>query len=271
MTLPLIAGTAAANASVRPSRSFAEQIARTFISHLRIGQRGHSLEGLHSGVAGPVVSSNWSGYADSPPTTGGSTYTSVSGTWRVPSAKCPASGVALAAFWVGLDGFSDQTVEQDGTIVECVYGFAFYLDWWEMYPTNAIQVENLVSPGDLISASVSFNGSAYVLALTDNTSPADSFTTTQSCGTTACDNASAEWVAEAPENGATGKLEKLANFGTWTLSAAAETYDGTAGNISSGPTVNQIVMQDAAGHVKAMPGALTSGGTAFKDVWKKAS
>jgi hypothetical protein len=273
MTLPIIAGTTAANASVRPSESLShEQIARNFLSHLRIGQPA----GRFSVVGKNLKSVNWSGYADTPPTSGGSTYTAASGSWKEPSVKCPASGIALAAFWAGIDGFSSTTVEQDGTIIECVDGESAAFDWWEMYPTNAVQVVNAVSPGDAITSSVSFSGGTYTLSVTDTTDPASSFTTTQACGASpACVNSSAEWIAEAPccKNKAGTLVYNLANFGTWKLTKASETYNGTAGNISSGPVVNKITMvsQKNASKIKAKPGALTSAGTAFNDVWKSAS
>ena len=58
-------------------------------------------------------------------------------------------------FWVGIDGFTSGSVEQDGTLIECSGGRAFYFTWWEMFPTNSIQVVgSSVRPGDAISASV---------------------------------------------------------------------------------------------------------------------
>jgi hypothetical protein len=224
MTLPIIAGTAVANASVRPSKSLShEQIARNFISHLKIGQPA----GAHSAVGANENSYNWSGYADTPPTSGGGTYSAVSGSWKEPSVKCPATGIALAAFWSGIDGFSSTTVEQDGTIIECVDGESAAFDWWELYPTNDVQVVNSVSPGDSINSSVTVSGTSYTLTVTDNTDPASSFTTTQSC--TTCVNSSAEWIAEAPccKNKAGTLVYNLAKFGTWKLTKAAETYGGT--------------------------------------------
>jgi len=51
------------------------------------------------------------------------------------------------------DGFNNGTVEQAGTAATCSYGAdptPSYYAWWEMYPTNNIQVAPLnVSPGDL--------------------------------------------------------------------------------------------------------------------------
>lgn len=264
MTLPIIAGTATANASVRPAKALShEQIARNFISHLRIGQTS----GAHATVGKNFASSNWSGYADTPPSSGGSTYSAVSGSWTEPTAKCPHSGITLAAFWTGIDGFSSGTVEQDGTIIECDGGAVGYFDWWEMYPANDVQVVSEINPGDAIASSVLRTGSSYVLTVTDSTTPAASFTTTQTCSS--CVNSSAEWIAEAPCcKNSKGAVYNLSNFGTWKLTGAAETYNGTAGNIKSGPKIDEITMEDASSTVKAKPSAVKSGGTAFNVVWK---
>jgi hypothetical protein len=267
MTLPIVAGSAAAGASVRPSTSLShQQIARNFLSHLRIGQPG----GAHSVVGKMFASDNWSGYADTPTATGGSTYTASSASWKQPAVTCPAKGITIAAFWTGVDGFSSQTVEQDGTIVECDAGAVGYFDWWEMYPTNDIQVVNSINPGDAIAAAVAVSGTSYTLTVTDTTTPASSFKTTQTC--TTCLNSSAEWIAEAPccKNSA-GDVYNLANFGSWQPTKAAETYDKTAGNIKSGPTINNITMEDSSSVVKAKPGPLLKAGASFIDRWEAAS
>jgi hypothetical protein len=283
MSVPFMTGNTVATATPRAGASlFRVQMARNFLSHLKIGQprqigevhvasTNRSLDGVTSDD-----SVNWSGYADTP---GTSTYSAVSGSWTQPTVKCPASGIAMAAFWVGIDGFSDDSVEQDGTIVECIYGLEGYADWWEMYPSNSVQFEYDVKPGDSITASVALSGTSYTLAVTDSTHPKDSFTTAQTCApssaTSTCLDTSAEWVAEAPccKNAAGTLVYNLADFKTWTMTDAAETYDGTAGNIDSGPTVNEITMvsQKKNGDTKALPGALTAGGTSFSVTWKKAS
>ena len=59
------------------------------------------------------LSNNWSGYADDNST--GRTYSAVSATWTQPRITCTASEDELAGWWVGLDGFTTPTVEQDGT------------------------------------------------------------------------------------------------------------------------------------------------------------
>ena len=71
-------------------------------------------------------------------------------------------------------------MEQDGTLIECYEGATYQFTWWEMYPTNDIQVvgESLAA-GDHITASVVRSGTSYTLAVTDSTHTANSFSTTQ--------------------------------------------------------------------------------------------
>jgi Peptidase A4 family len=162
----------------------ARAAARAALQQLEIGQRaadqrvaGHAqqVKGLNQ-----VQSTNWSGYADD--NTAGNTYSKVTANWTEPSGSCSGRTTSLAAFWVGIDGYTSSSVEQDGTLIECYLGAAYYYTWWEMYPSNAVQVvgESL-SPGDSISASVTRSGSSYTLKVTDSTHSANSFSTTQSC------------------------------------------------------------------------------------------
>jgi hypothetical protein len=209
-----------------------------------------------------VSSTNWSGYADT-----GSNFSTVTGSWSEPSASCSFS-TTYAAFWVGIDGYSSNSVEQDGTLIECFFGHAYQYSWWEMYPTNDIQVVGQsVAAHDSISASVVRSGSSYTLSVTDSTHSANSFTTTQTCST--CANSSAEWIAEAPCCTSSGGVLPLANFGTWTENGATVTEGSTSGVISSF-TDDEITMVDSSRRVKAQPTALT-GGNAFSVMWRRSN
>ena len=234
------------------------------IEHLYVGQHSanhrvssdasHGLKGLSQ-----VTSTNWSGYADT-----GSSFSKVSSSWTEPSASCSSRAEQLAAFWVGIDGYSSDSVEQDGTLIECYDRTAYQYTWWEMYPTNDIQVVGeTLAAGDHITASVSRSGDSYTLAVTDSTHTADSFSTTQSCSD--CANSSAEWIAEAP-SGSTG-VYPLADFGTWSTSSASVTEGSTAGTISSF-TDDEITMDTSSGATEAQPSALNSSGNAFSVAWK---
>ena len=110
----------------------------------------------HGGVAGSAstTSENWSGYAVTG--TNGS-YSSVSSAWTQSPLDCAAvSKNAYSAYWVGLDGYSNSTVEQIGTEANCAGNNASYSAWYEMYPSNPYEVSVglTVNPGDQMSASV---------------------------------------------------------------------------------------------------------------------
>ncbi len=108
-------------------------------------------------------------------------------------------------------------MEQDGTLAECYLGSLYQYTWWEMYPTNDIQVVgSSLAAGDSITSSVVRTGTSYTLKVTDSTHSTDSFSTTQTCSS--CANSSAEWIAEAP-SGSSG-VYPLAHFSTWTASGA---------------------------------------------------
>src|SRR5215469_10971754 len=255
------AGASTSHASPQ-ARAIAAAIAT--LRHLKIGDHAtnHAVgHGVKVKGLTQVQSTNWAGYADD--NTAGSTYSTVTGNWSEPAVTCPLHGTQLAVFWVGIDGFTSGTVEQDGTLAECNRGVATYFSWWEMFPTNNIQVVgSSVRPGDSISASAVRSGSTYTLKLTDSTHPANSFSTAQTCST--CVNSSAEWIAEAPSSG--NKILPLANFGTWTETGATV----NSGVISSFPD-DELTMVNNSGAVKAQPGPLSSGGNGFSVTWERSS
>ena len=258
------AGASTAQAAAASPSARAAAAARTALEHLDVGQHGadHRVSGHVQKLRGltQVQSGNWSGYADT-----GSGYSTVTGKWTEPSASC-TSTESLAAFWVGIDGYSSSSVEQDGTLIECYGGTAYYYTWWEMYPTNDIQVVgDTLRPGDSISASVVRSGTSYTLAVTDSSRSGDSFSTKQSCS---CANSSAEWIAEAP-SGSSG-VEPLSHFSTFSLNSATVKTTSKSGVISSF-TDDEITMVDSSGRVEAQPGALNGSGNAFSVTWERST
>lgn len=121
----------------------------------------------------------------------------MSGSWTVPAVTCTRED-RITSDWVGLDGLTSSTVEQDGTVSQCFEDKAVYYSWYEMYPAGTIEVGSTVAAGDKISASVSRSSANYTLALTDSTNAANSFSEAASCATTTCLDTSAEWIAERP-------------------------------------------------------------------------
>jgi hypothetical protein len=263
----LLAMSPAAGASTTPKSAAAQAalVARQALEHLSVGQHAadHRVSRPSLRVEGlsQVQSTNWSGYADT-----GSGFSTVTGSWTEPGVSC-TSTTSLAAFWVGLDGYSSSSVEQDGTLIECYRGAAYYYTWWEMYPTNAIQVVgSTLHAGDSITASVVRSGTSYTLKVTDSSRPADSFSTTQTCSS--CANSSAEWIAEAP-SGSSG-VYPLSDFGSWTESGATVKAGSTSGVISSF-TDDELTMINSSGSTKALPGALNSNGNGFGVTWERSS
>ena len=214
-------------------------------------------------VAGTLASYNWSGYANS--TTAAGTFTAVSGSWAQPATFCSPEQ-RLTAFWVGLDGYSNSTVEQDGTLAYCFEGQPYYYTWWEMYPGNSVTVGSSVRPGDLISASVTRSGASYTLSLTDHTTPANSFSTVQTCLVSICLDQSAEWIAERPAFPI--GITPLSTFTPWTLFGASQTANGKKGSIASGPNPAGIIIIDAtATYPLDNVSGLRAGGTSFSARW----
>jgi hypothetical protein len=257
--VPASGASAAASAASPHARALAQ--ARATLRRLHVGEHAtnHGIFSHTTRVKGltQVQSTNWSGFADT-----STTFSTITGNWIEPSVSCSGK-TTLAVFWVGIDGFTSGTVEQDGTLAECSGGRAFYFTWWEMFPTNAIQVVgSSVQPRDSIRASVVRSGTSYALQVTDSSHPANSFTTTQSCA--GCANSSAEWIAEAPSG--SGGVLPLANFHSWTLSGATV----NSGVISSFPD-DEITMVDNAGRVKAQPGPLNGSGNGFSVTWVRST
>jgi hypothetical protein len=204
-----------------------------------------------SDVAGgfhQAESTNWSGYAD---TSG--RFTSVSASWTQPTGKC-SSGDQYAAFWVGIDGYNSDTVEQTGSEVDCVGRTAEYYAWYEMYPGPSENYSNTVEPGDHFTATVTYlSGENFSLYIADTTR-GWSHTTDASLGSTPS-LSSAEAIVEAPCCTSSGGILPLTDFGT--VSITGSTANGEAiGTSSFDPT--EITMIDNSGRDKDTCTGLTS-------------
>jgi hypothetical protein len=184
-----------------------------------------------------VNSTNWSGYAAETnlTTPASNVVTSVSGSWTVP--KVTGSTNAYSSVWVGIDGYSSNSVEQLGTEQDTSRsGATSYYAWWETYPNPSILISNMtISAGDSMTASVSYSSGSYTLYMKDNNT-GQTFTTPQSV---AAQRSSAEWIVEAPSS-FSGVLP-LANFGTAQLSGASATINGSTGAIDNSAWQNTAI------------------------------
>jgi Peptidase A4 family len=254
--LALAFGTLAATAPASASASAPAAAHRVATGPMIRADHGTPPMIAHSGARNSVESSNWSGYAAN-----GSKYSSVSANWTEPTAKCSGS-TQYAAFWVGLDGYSSDSVEQTGTDSDCDGGSPDYYGWYEMYPADPVYYTNPVSPGDSFSASVTVSGSKYTLVLTDHTK---GWTKTQNITEGGLSDSSAEAIVEAPCCTSSGGPLPLADFGTIPFSSV--TVNGSP--ISDfNPT--EIIMVDNSGRDKDSISS-SSDGNSFTATWLRAS
>jgi hypothetical protein len=231
---------------------------------LSIVHRPILVSGIHNDA---VTSGNWSGYV----LQSTDAFSDVVGSWVQPAASCSLLNQAYSSFWVGIDGYASPSVEQLGTDSDCSWtGSPSYYAWWEMYPAGSVALSTStypVNPGDTLTAEVKRSATTYTLSL--HSSEGWTFTSVQS-GTDA--NASAEWVAEAPQICYLGIIcnqANLADFGSVGFTGSVAATGGASLPISQfvssgGP---HAVTMAGGGTVKAQPGPLSGGGTAFTDTW----
>ena len=221
---------------------------------------------LHTSAHGirgtEVESENWSGYAA---TGSDGAFSSVSSSWTQPTATCSSSGRhgrggsdTYAAFWVGLDGYSSDSVEQTGTLIECVGSTAYYYGWYEMYPSALVTYSNTVEPGDSFSASVTVSGDTYSLTLTDSTR---GWSHDEVISESGLDDSSAEVITEAPCCTNSGGILPLADFGTVNYGASTVNGESLA---SESPT--EIIIVSSGGTQEDSTSSIASNGS-FSNTW----
>jgi hypothetical protein len=257
-----VASMALALSPLVPTSASAVVAAAPFVPRMALIKVAHTSAGLFE----QRNSFNWSGYASF-----GTTFKAISGRWTQPAVDCSVAPNGIAVFWVGLDGYSSPTVEQDGTVAECDNGVASYYDWWEMYPSNAAQIVNPISAGDVFVSTVTYTGGGhFTLTVNDTTHPAASFTRTATCA--GCQRSSSEWIAEAPCCLGNGDYYPLPNWGKIKFAKSSATDDADhTGTISDSAWQNvEIVMVNDSQQILAHPGPLKRNGGTFAVMWKRA-
>ena len=202
---------------------------------------------------GRGTSTNWSGYA-----VDGSNATKVAATWTEAAVKCAARENSWSSPWVGIDGDTDNTVEQTGTDSDCVNGTPYYYAWYEMYPKSAVTAALSVRPGDSITGTVSYAAGLFTLSLKDNNTGA-SFSTVQT--SKKATRSSVEWIVEGPSNGL------LSDFDSVPFSGASAAINGQTASLGSLAGEYPITMQTASVAPRAVSSAIT-GGNAFSVSWQ---
>jgi hypothetical protein len=216
------------------------------------------------------TSRNWDGYITYTPTAS-IDFNTVQASWVQPTVTCEKAS-AWTVFWIGLDGWFNDTVEQGGSEAYCprAHKAATYGLWWEMYPTNSIQTVLIINPGDHITASVTFvpGTQLFTIEVSDTTS-GQSFTEQETCASgLVCERSSTDVITEDVGRFGANSFFPLAKYGTMTY-AGAEVTDttGDSGTISAPTWLNAAVTEKLRRTTYAKVTALVSGGSSFSAIW----
>ncbi len=128
----------------------------------RLESRRPKVEELEGRLVPANLSTNWSGYAID---ASHGAVTAVYGSWVVPTVT--GTGTSYSSAWVGIDGDNSSTVEQIGTDSDISNGKATYYAWYEMYPSDSVNLKLTVKPGDSISAQVTYASNGFTLSIKD--------------------------------------------------------------------------------------------------------
>jgi hypothetical protein len=267
--------------SLSRARVFVVTVLLAVVSALLVGAvSGTAMTAAGATTHGPLVhapgvpkvgSYNWSGYAVTSTTT---PFNYVHSRWVVPAITCYGVKNQDTSNWVGLDGATNGTVEQDGTGAACKgpnHETPIYYAWYELYPANSVTVFK-VAPGDTVDSYVQYVNGQFTLGVSDLTSGR---TATHSATCSACARSSAEWIIERP---ATCKsvdplsgcqITELANFGSTTMSQNTASQDG--GKVSAITAFGQRLRIDIVDPEKSGLVALDDtgplGGFSFTVTW----
>ncbi|OAA59191.1 acid proteinase [Niveomyces insectorum RCEF 264] len=191
-----------------------------------------------NGTADVEYSSNWSGAVLI--STG---FTSVTGTFVVPTPRAPAGGRAsteyAASAWVGIDGDTAQnSILQTGVDFYIQNGQASYDAWYEWFPDFAFTFTGFaISANDTITVTVTASSKSAGTAVIENVSTGRTVRHSFSSESNTLEELNAEWIVEDFEEG--GSLVPFANFGTVTFTdATAQRNGATVG--PSGSTLIDI-------------------------------
>ncbi|MDQ2912931.1 MAG: G1 family endopeptidase [Chloroflexota bacterium] len=196
-------------------------------------------------------SSNWSGYAAN-----GGTFTSVTGTWTVPTVAATSSGAD--ATWVGIGGLTSRDLIQAGTqAMVDGSGTVEYSSWIEMLPASSRPVPLTVTAGDSVTVTITQQtGNDWLIAMKNNTTGGTYNVTVQYSSS----NSSAEWVQEAPSIGR--GLVSLDQFGTVQFNGVSAVRDGKTMSAAA-LSAKAITMINGQGQAIAQPSTLASDGSSF--------
>lgn len=203
------------------------------------------------------TASNWGGYAVQTSLASPQKHvvSAVHGSWVIPKVSPSASADTYSALWVGIDGYSDNSVEQLGTEQDWTPRGQTNYVWFEMYPHASFLIPDFpIEPGDKFSASVNYaSGGLFILSITNETKSVAYTVPPRYTKMKTAGRESAEWIVEAPFSG--GVLP-LADFGTVSFSSCSVTLNGIAGAINNPNWQYDNIIMASDRIVKARPSSL---------------
>ncbi len=203
------------------------------------------------GIVQPT-SRNWSGYV----ATGGTAYTSVTGTWVIPTPDPKTPGVE--ATWVGIGGANttdliqagtESTVNADGTVTHDA--------WTEVLPQSTRNVTLSVNAGDTVTVTITEQSAGSWLIEMKDVTTKKTYSTTLGYNSS---ESSAEWIQEAPSIGRS--IAPLDSFGKITFSGASSVVDGKSLTLKAAGA-KAVTMTNGGGQPLAIPTAIGSDGKSF--------
>lgn len=168
-------------------------------------------------------SSNWSGAVlTSPPS--GTTFTSVSAQFTIPTPQAVNGLAGSSSAWVGIDGdtYSAAILQTGIDFSVDSSGAASFDAQYEWYPDYAYDFSGIdINAGDTIAVSVVARSSTSGTATIENLSTGQTVNQhlTAPDSSSALGGQNAEWIVEDYESG--GSLVTLDNFGTVTFTSAS--------------------------------------------------
>lgn len=215
-----------------------------------------------------ATSTNWAGYVaasnlDNPVK---NSVSAVYGSWTVPSVS-PSKKNTYCAIWIGIDGYTNGTVEQIGTSHDFSGGAQRHYAWFEMYPGPSHRINGFpLNVGDSISASVEYSGNGiFTMRLYNNTQHIVTTVPTSQTKSLTAERSCAEWIVEAPW---LNKTLPLSNFGTAFLSGCMANINGTLTKLNNliWPHLSLTMVKGKA-ITKALPSALGQDNQSFSVTW----
>jgi hypothetical protein len=181
------------------------------------------------------VSPRWAGYVVAHPAVA---YTSATGSWVEPHVSCssPKPASTLSAIWVGLGGYhaGSTILAQVGVDANCSQtGEPAYDAWFELLPDVAHAIGGRVEAGDTITATVTMARSNLVVLRVANHTRG--WTATRMITWSLPDEATAEWIVEAPYSCLrfTCRATSLSDFGSVSIYDVSAVGNGVRGNLAT--------------------------------------